>query len=67
MPKRSKVQKFYITTKNRKLLGIRPIYKNKFTYLINTMKKSRLNYVLKFVLHGINIYKFTNYDEDEIS
>ena len=24
-------------------------------------------YVLNFVARGINIYKFTNYDEDEIS
>jgi hypothetical protein len=37
-------KQFYITTKNRKLSDVQPIYKNKFTNLINKMKKSRLNY-----------------------
>ena len=43
--------------KNKKLSDMLPMYKNKFTNLINAMKKILpALYVLNFVVGGINIY-----------
>jgi hypothetical protein len=55
---------FYITRMKLEMYEVQPIYKNKFTNFINTMrtKQSRLNKFFKFCfMCGRNIYKFTNF------
>ena len=58
-------QTFYITQMKLELYKVQPIYKNKFTNLIHTVrtKKNLLNLISCMK----EIFEFYNYNEDEIS